>query len=298
MSVFVPGIGEVPVRWLPATRPEDYARTRFGLPVVAIVHHRIVGTLAGADATFAASDADPATAGARDRNVSATFAIGIIDGAVEVHQYVDLSDTHFCNGDYNTDSRWDEWHGARRIDIGAGVSIWNTNPQTVSIEHHDNGGSADPERKGIVPERVVKASIALDRLMLAGDVGAIRSAGIHCRDEATAKQLGAIEPEKRTLIDHHDIAGPFKPTCWRPWAADEVGFPRARYVEELTDVVSPDAKLYSQAEADVLVAAAVGPLNVAIGELSGNIGAAGARLREAEVAIAGAKASLDGTSGD
>jgi hypothetical protein len=233
VSVTVPGVGDVPVVWMPAS-DEDYRDPsenggRGAYQPIAIVHHRIVGTLNSADLTFAANDATRATVGSEGRPVSANFGIGIENGRVEIHQYVDLSDTAYCNGDCRASrypdqpSRWDGWYGH-----------YGHNERTVSIEHHDNGGSTNLAIKGIVPEPVIKTSIALDRLMLSGDLAAIRAAGVRIRDQATATALGRIVPTPRTLIDHNDIGGPNKPYCWRPWKADTTGFPRARYVSELT----------------------------------------------------------------
>jgi len=42
------------------------------------------------------------------------------------------------------------------------------NSRTVSIEHHDNGGRTAGNGKGVVPEAVIAASIALDALLLRG----------------------------------------------------------------------------------------------------------------------------------
>lgn len=234
MSIFVPGVGDVPVIWLPAS-PEDKAEGRFGYQPAAIVHHRAVAGLDSIDGTFAADDGTPVTVGAPNRTVSAHFAIGNENGRIEIHQYVNLSDTAYCNGDYHPDGKWDEWFGIEPVPIGNGLRIWNTNPMTVSIEHDDNGGSSDPEKKGIVTERIIRTSIELDRLLLTGDRAAIKAAGIRIREDATAAALGKIPIDRRHLIDHHDIAGPNKPNCWRPWKADEIGFPRQRYIEALTE---------------------------------------------------------------
>ena len=265
MALTVPGIGNVPILWHPAS-DEDFKDAseggRSGYQPVAIVHHRIVGSLGSADLTFAHGDADPATVGSLGRSVSANFAIGHRSGVLTVIQYVDLSNTAYCNGDcravtYPTQpSRWDGWYGHK-----------GHNERTVSIEHEDNAGSSDPAVKGIVTEDIVKASIALDRLMLSGDIAAMRVAGIKIRDQATADALKKIVPGTHTLLDHNDIAGANKPYCWRPWSADKVGFPRARYVTELSVPVvvapppppppvvtpTPDATPFSQADMDAAV---------------------------------------------
>ena len=204
-----------PVLWVPASS-EDFMRGRSGVRPIAIVHHRMVGTLPGTDSTFQSTE---------NRAVSTHFGIGYESGRLEIHQYVDLSDTAFGNGNYDSSGSWDDW----------GYPTTLINGRTVSIEHQDNAQlpSSDP-RRGIVPEDVIKASIWLDRLLLSGDLAAIRGAGIRCRDSGTAAALGKIVRGPRTLITHNDIAGRLKPSCWKPWAHDTVGFPRPRYVAELT----------------------------------------------------------------
>lgn len=263
MSIDVPGVGLVPIIWMPAS-DEDFKSAseggRSGYQPIAIVHHRVVGSLNSADITFAANDADPATVGAPGRSVSSNFAIGYdSDGKLAIHQYVNVSDTPYTNGDCRANtypaqpSRWDGWYGHKAH-----------NERTVTIEHDDQGGSPDPTKKGIVREPIIKTSIALDRLMLSGDIAAIRAAGIKIRDTATATALGKIVPGPKTLIDHNDIAGANKPYCWRPWRADKTGFPRTRYVTELSapdPAPVPDPTPYSQADLDAAVKAATDPLN-------------------------------------
>ena len=233
MTLEVPGIGPVPVVWMPAS-DEDYKDAseggRSGEQPEAIVHHRAVTNLAGLDNTFAKGDTDPATVGAAGRSVSANFGIGHKAGKLEIHQYVNLSDTAYCNGDCRANthpaepSRWDKWYGHT-----------GHNERSVSIEHEDNGQlPAGTEGRGVVTEDIIAASIALDALLLTGNITAIRAAGIRIRDQATATALGKIVPGHTTLIDHNDIAGANKPYCWRPWAKDAIGFPRARYVAALT----------------------------------------------------------------
>lgn len=239
MAVNVPGVGLVPIVWMPAS-DEDYRDEseggRSGYRPIAIVHHRIVASLNSADLTFAANDANPATVGSPNRSVSANFAIGYdSDGKLYIHQYVDLSDTAYCNGDCRAvnypdqPSRWDGWYGHE-----------GHNERTVSIEHDDQGGSSDPTKKGIVREPIILTSIALDSLMLSGDLVMMRAAGIRIRDQETADALGKIVPSTKTLIDHNDIAGANKPDCWRPWQADKTGFPRTRYVTALTAPASTE----------------------------------------------------------
>lgn len=250
MSLHVEGVGDVLIRWMPAS-DEDFRDksegARGGYQPIAIVHHRgVVDSLAGLDRTFAASDADPATVGSPGRPVSSNFGIGdIAPNVIAISQYVDLSDTAYCNGDCQAGpnaypgqpSNWDTWYGH-----------YGHNERTVSIEHDDNGGSSDAAVKGIVTEAILKTSIALDRLLLSGDIAAIRAAGIRIRDQATADALKAIKPSTKTLIDHHDIAGKLKPSCWKPWSADHVGFPRTRYV---TEVAAPAPTPTPPAEEDM-----------------------------------------------
>lgn len=225
MSLNVPGVGAVPIVWKPSP---DHNRGRAGYQPIAIVHHRAVAsTLNGIDVTF------DATGGNTSRQVSANFAIGhMTGGKLEIHQYVDLSDTAWCNGidpALVPQNNWTTW----------GYENHHHNARTVSIEHEDQGGSSDPAKKGIVREDILKTSIALDRLMLSGDIAAMRAAGIRIRDSATATALKKIPRDARHLIDHHDIAAQQKPYCWKPWKADKVGFPRARFVKELTAPPAP-----------------------------------------------------------
>lgn len=216
MSINVPGIGLVPVVWKPSP---DFNRGRSGYQPEAIVHHRAVAsTLESIDATLISSS----------RQVSANFSIGHTKaGALQVHQYVDLSDTAWCNGIDPTKIRtnnWTNWLGGNH----------SHNARSVSIEHEDQGGSSDPAKKGIVHEDIIKTSIALDRLMTSGDITKIRAAGIRVRDTATVTALKRMPKDAKHLITHYDIDPVNKVYCWRPWAADKVGFPRTRYVRELT----------------------------------------------------------------
>jgi hypothetical protein len=83
------------------------------------------------------------------------------------------------------------------------------------------------------------ASIALDALLLRGDLAELRAAGIRFRsgtDAAIARELRAIPTDRHHIIDHHYIAGRLKPSCWRPWADDPVGFPQAWYLAALADL--------------------------------------------------------------
>lgn len=216
-----------PVYWVPSP---DFDRGRAN-PVIAFVNHRIVGTLASADTTFTGSS----------RLVSSTFAVGYGCGKTghvigyHAHQYVNVDDTAWTNGDNKTSS-------------GALVqSAWNAkypttlvNSRTITIEHHDNGHlpAGDP-RKGIVADAVADVAIYLWRTLLTGDLAAWRAAGIRWRSDTTAARVAAecraIVPGPDTIIDHHYIAGSNKPYCWRPWASDAVGFPQARYLSALVE---------------------------------------------------------------
>ena len=55
------------------------------------------------------------------------------------------------------------------------------NSRTVSIEHRDNGGRTAGSGNGVVPEAVITASIALDALLLRGDLAEQKAAGIRFR---------------------------------------------------------------------------------------------------------------------
>lgn len=173
---------------------------------IALVHHRMVGWLAGTTRYFASGEHRP---------VSTHFGVG----PNEIHQYVDLSDIAYGNGNWDASGGWRLYNGR------------NPNLYTISIEHED-GATA---QRGRVSETTIARSIELDRLLLSGDLIAMRRAGIHIRDPLTAKALAAIKPGPETLIDHHRIAGRLKPYCWRQWL-DDKGFPQARYLAALKTV--------------------------------------------------------------
>ena len=190
-------------------------------PIIALVHHRMVGTLKSTDATF--------TTGTRV--ASTHFGVGYGCGraghptAAHVHQYVRLGDQAWGNGNWDPSGAWDHRYPTTLI-----------NSRTVSIEHHDNGGRTARSGKGVVPEPVLQASIELDRLLLRGDLVELKGAGIRFRagtETAFTRELRAIPIDRHHLIDHHYIAGRLKPSCWRPWADDPVGFPQARYLAAL-----------------------------------------------------------------
>ncbi len=235
MTLNVPGVGPVQIRWMPAS-DEDYKDLgeggRSGFQPIAFVYHRAVAnTIHGIDVTFAAGDSDPATVGSPGRPVAANFGIGDTGtgGVPIISQYVRLQETAYCNGDCSQTvygaafpSKFDQYWGHK-----------GHNERTVSIEHDDNGGSSNPAVKGLVTEAIIKTSIELTRLLLSGNLAAITAAGIKC-DAATAAALHKIVPGPKTMLMHNDIAGKAKPFCWKPWQADKIGFPRARYIAELT----------------------------------------------------------------
>lgn len=169
-------------------------------PIRGVVNHRIVGTLTGARGAFGVA---PGTS----RNASTHFGIGYIGGRLTVDQYVDLSDMAWGNGDVRNPT-WSR--------IIPGV---NPNLYTVSIEHED-GGSAN---RGRVAAEVWQTSMELQRLITSGDAKAIRALGIRVRYDATVSQLAAVPKDASGFIDHHQIAGPNKPYCFRRWL-DDPGF--------------------------------------------------------------------------
>jgi hypothetical protein len=206
-------------------------------PLIAIVHHRMVGTLPGTDRTFT-----------KGKRVASThFGVGLCSkhggkGVTCIHQYVLLGNQAWGNGN----NRYPEGHPKAGQLV---PSTWNerypttlVNSRTISIEHHDNGIKGHP-KSGVVPEAVIEASIGLDELLLSGDVAAMKAAGIRFRAGSAATiglELKAIRPGRHTIIDHNYIAGPLKPRCWKPWRKDAVGFPQARYLAELAGPIDVD----------------------------------------------------------
>jgi hypothetical protein len=194
-------------------------------PLIALVHHRMVGTLRSTDAAFGSVEG---------RSASTNFGIGYgcgIEGhptglsGAHVHQYVRLGDQAWGNGNWDPSGAWDDRYPTRLI-----------NSRTISIEHHDNGGRKRGEGKGVVPEEVLAVSIELDRMLLRADLGEMRDSGIRFRDGTAAEiadELRRVTIDRHHIIDHHYIAGRLKPSCWRPWADDTVGFPQARYLAAL-----------------------------------------------------------------
>lgn len=204
------------ITWKPA-HADNFASGRNGKVPAWLVHHRMVGFLTGTDRHFAKP-------GVR---TSTHFGIGhrTPGGPVEISQYVRLDDRAFGNGNNVTSS-------------GAEVpSLWNQlnypsrpNEHTISIEHEDGGTVG----RGVVTDDIIEASIWLDELLLSGDPLQIREAGIRFSSDALVKAIARITPRDAThIIDHHFIAGPLKPFCWRKWL-DDPGFPQARYLDALT----------------------------------------------------------------
>ncbi len=122
----------------------------------------MVGTLRSTDAAFTSTDG---------REASTTFGVGYGCGraghptTAHVQQYVRLSDHP----------------GQRQLGplgrLGRPLPNALLNSRTVSIEHHDNGGRTAGSGKGVVPEAVIVASIALDALLLRGDLAELKAAG-------------------------------------------------------------------------------------------------------------------------
>jgi hypothetical protein len=143
------------------------------------------------------------------RQLTSASATSAVFWVLEVHQYVNLSDAAWGNGDVRDPT-------AKVVLANPGV---NPNLYTVSIEHEDGSTGG----RGVVQPDTWQASIELGVLLASGDIAAIRAAGIRIRDDATAAQLKAIPATIDGHIDHHQIAGPNKPYCWREWL-DDPGF--------------------------------------------------------------------------
>ena len=112
-------------------------------PLIALVHHRMVGTLRSTDAAFTSTDG---------REASTHFGVGYGCGrtghptTAHVHQYVRLGDQAWGNGNWDPSGAWDDRYPTTLVNSG-----------TVSIEHHDNGGRTAGSGKGVVPEAVIAA---------------------------------------------------------------------------------------------------------------------------------------------
>lgn len=179
------------INWLPS--PYFNSRdSRYALR--AVVNHRIVGSLASARGAFGAT---PGTS----RNASSHFGIGYINGVLTIDQYVDLRNMAWTNGDVR-DPTWPL--------IIPGV---NPNLYTVTIEHEDGGYTTG----GIVTEEIWQASMELQKLLVSGDTTAL---SIIRGGPQMAAQMAAIPKNELGFIDHHQIAGPNKPYCFRRWMND------------------------------------------------------------------------------
>jgi len=228
-------------------------------PVRAFVNHRMVGFLAGTDAYFQHPN----------RPVSTHFGIGFYDnGVVKISQYVPLDDTAFGNGNYDPSGTWDDW----------GYKTTEVNPQTISIEHQDHGSG---QGKGVVRADVQEASQKLQALLRYGTLAEWKAAGIRLRDWDTngpilIREIAKIPVDGHHIIDHHNIAGKLKPTCWRPWEKDTIGFPRANYVAGIKTWGAilkqqpvpvpppvPDTPIFTQKQYDEAIAAAAAAAKVA-----------------------------------
>ena len=183
-----------PIAWLPSP---NYNLRDARYPLRGVVSHRIVGTLTSAKDRFLNPKG----------GASSHFGLGYVNGILTIHQYVDLADMAWTNGDVR-EPTWTFYQ--------PGV---NPNLTTVTIEHED-GGTAN---RGKVSEEVWAVSMALQKLITSGDRNAIRAAGIRVRHDHIVTQLAAIPKDERGFIDHHQIAGPNKPYCFRRWL-DDPGF--------------------------------------------------------------------------
>jgi hypothetical protein len=185
------------ITWLPSPF-KNLRDARYSIR--GVVNHRIVGTLPSARAAFGVA---PGTS----RNASSHFGIGYVNGKLTVDQYVDLADMAWTNGDVR-EPTWSR--------IIPGV---NPNLYTVTIEHEDGGAV----NRGKVSEEVWQASMELQKLLVSGDKDAIRAAGIRVRHDHIVAQLATVPKDATGFIDHHQIAGPNKPYCFRRWL-DDPGF--------------------------------------------------------------------------
>lgn len=141
-------------------------------------------------------------------NASSHFGIGRNESnRLVIEQYVALDDSAWTNGDVR-DPTWS------RI-----IPDVNPNKYTWTIEHED-GGTAN---RGVVEDDIWQASMELQVLLASGDPARLRAAGVTFREDSVARE-GALIPKDATgFIDHHQISGPNKPYCFRPWL-DDPGF--------------------------------------------------------------------------
>jgi hypothetical protein len=106
---------------------------------------------------------------------------------------VRLGDQAWGNGNWDPLGAWDDRYPTTLV-----------NSRTVSIEHHDNGGRTRGNGKGVVPEAVIAASMALDALLLRGDLAELKGAGIRFRsgtETAITRELRAIPIADDARID-------------------------------------------------------------------------------------------------
>lgn len=217
------------VEWRPS--PNHNARdARF--PLKGDVSHRIVGSAPSALGAFAA----PGGVGS-NRNASSHFIVGhrngrtatgalISDalcpecgpitgarGPLVIYQCVSLDRMAWTNGDVRDPT----WSGYQ-----AGV---NPNLTTITTEHEDMASAGGHQ----VTDHIWRASMELKQLLRSGNLAAIRAAGIRVSDgafsaAALVARMAALPISSATYIDHHQIAGPNKPFCWRDFDRDK-GFP-------------------------------------------------------------------------
>ena len=179
-----------------------YQNARDGrYPLRAFVNHRIVGTLPSARRAFGL------VAGDVGRRASSHFGIGYVNGVRTIDQYVPLDRMAWTNGDVR-EPTWSR--------IIPGV---NPNLYTVTIEHEDGSYAG----RGVVSAPVWEASVELQDLLVSGDAAAIRAKGIRGATDSIVAQMKAIPNDSTGFIDHHQIAGPNKPYCFRRWL-DDPGF--------------------------------------------------------------------------
>lgn len=202
----------------------NYTAGRGGHQPIAIVNHRMVGWLAGTDTTFS----DPAN------QVSAHFGIGVnkTTGKIEIHQYVDLSDSAWGNGNYDPTGGWP------LIKKRTDGSVINPNYYTVSIEHEDGAET----NQGLVSEECRRASVWLSSIILTGSPLLVRASGVRVHSDSTVTALGNIVPGAETYIDHKRISGIRKPYCWRPWLSDP-GFVPTYKPQMLADILEMNMTL-------------------------------------------------------
>jgi hypothetical protein len=172
-------------------------------PLIALVHHRMVGTLRSTDAAFTSTDG---------RDASTHFGVGYgCDRAghpttAHVHQYVRLGDQAWGNGNWDPSGAWDDRYPTTLV-----------NSRTVSIEHQRQRRPHGRHRQG---RRARGCHRRLDRaraLLVRGDLAELRAAGIRFRagtESAITRELRAIPIDRHHIVDHNYIAGRLKPSCF------------------------------------------------------------------------------------